>query len=81
MPGGPRRPVRLLLAHRLPLQAGTPPYPNRQRERIQNPRSVRSSRTGGTAASSSSVSCVEELAGFELDLAGAQYTFVQAPAR
>ena len=24
------------------------PYPNRQRERIQNPRSVRSSRTGGT---------------------------------
>ena len=27
---------------------GTPPYPNRQRERIQNPRSVRSSRTGGT---------------------------------
>src|SRR3954463_9109483 len=27
---------------------GAPPYPNRQRERIQNPRSVRSSRTGGT---------------------------------
>ena len=25
-----------------------PPYPNRQRERTQNPRSVRSSRTGGT---------------------------------
>src|SRR3954454_18246124 len=28
--------------------SGAPPYPNRQRERIQNPRSVRSSRTGGT---------------------------------
>ena len=27
---------------------GRPPYPNRQRERTQNPRSVRSSRTGGT---------------------------------
>ena len=31
-----------------PGHTGTPPYPNRQRERIQNPRSVRSSRTGGT---------------------------------
>src|ERR671920_1984609 len=33
---------------------GTPPYPNRQRERIQNPRSVRSSRTGGTPVSAAS---------------------------
>ncbi len=37
--------------------SGTPPYPNRQRERIQNPRSVRSSRTGGTAATAPSVPC------------------------
>src|SRR4051812_3281679 len=32
--------------------SGGPPYPNRQRERIQNPHSVRSSRTGGTLPAS-----------------------------
>ena len=33
-----------------PVATGRPPYPNRQRERTQNPRSVRSSRTGGTVS-------------------------------